>query len=588
MNQVYQQVGAGDNPALMRVEQRHTLTEVHFRRWKEWKAEPGFDEIEDADDDHLPDIDWEQIEIEHAEPILKPAVFVSTDIKDMADQAIFALAGRDDNTFSRGGRLVTVVEGQPPPAGITRSPSAPSIVALSVAALRERLSEHAIWVQLKEGEEKPTLKLPPVHVTQAVRDRGVWDGIRPIEGSVGYPFVRTGGSIVTERGYDDRTGVYLSTDVEVAFVPPSATKEEATEAAEFVLDLVCDFPFENEAHKSAWLAALLTPLMRFAIDGPVPLFVFVANIRGAGKTLLADLIGTILTGLPMTHTTNTSDDEEMRKKLGAFFMAGDPLVLFDNAVGIVGTPSLDNVITSRVYKDRILGKTENTPAFENRTTFYVTGNNPVLREDTARRSIQIRLESDDDRPERRAEFRYNLPDDAASRRPALVAALLTILDAYEAAGRPRQGMIRMGSFEAWSRAVRAPLVWLGLDDPALTNNEAVDSASEELDLLIDLVDGWERVQSEFAEQRGGASSRLGVKASDVLGHLQNYSDARYRPLRDALIGLCRAPAGRLPDARAVGMVLRTNQGRWLPSDKRIVQDGTRAGSKYWRVEVRTR
>ena len=48
-------------------------------------------------------------------------------------------------------------------------------------------------------------------------------------------------------------------------------------AAIALSDVVCDFPFKSDAHRSAWIASLLTPLARYAFTGPAPLFLMDAN-----------------------------------------------------------------------------------------------------------------------------------------------------------------------------------------------------------------------------------------------------------------------------------------------------------------------
>lgn len=50
----------------------------------------------------------------------------------------------------------------------------------------------------------------------------------------------------------------------------------------------------------------------------------------------------------------------------------------------------------------------------------------------------------------------------------MLRAALTVLRAHDIAGRPcPSGMSVLGSYEAWSAAVRAPLLWLDEADPAL-------------------------------------------------------------------------------------------------------------------------
>ena len=91
-------------------------------------------------------------------------------------------------------------------------------------------------------------------------------------------------------------------------------KVAALAARDELLDVVCDFPFAADTHKSAWLAGLLTALSRRAFAGPAPLFLVDANTRGSGKSMLTDVISTILTGRDMPRLSNPSDDDEARRE----------------------------------------------------------------------------------------------------------------------------------------------------------------------------------------------------------------------------------------------------------------------------------
>src|SRR5262249_21875370 len=120
------------------------------------------------------------------------------------------------------------------------------------------------------------------------------------------------------------------------------------------------------------------------------------------------------------------------------------------------------------WKDRLLGgnRMAEAPMY---ITWYATGNNVALGADTARRVCHIRLESPDEHPEERKEFRHpDLVAWAGQNRPELLGAALTILRAQFAAGRPDQGLPAWGSFEGWSGVVRSAVVWVGLPDPGET------------------------------------------------------------------------------------------------------------------------
>jgi hypothetical protein len=65
-----------------------------------------------------------------------------------------------------------------------------------------------------------------------------------------------------------------------------------------------------------------------------------------------------------------------------------------------------------------------------------------------------------------------------SRRPQLLVDALTIIRAYNSAlsgeQPPAEMPVRLSSFERWSRLCREPLIWLGLADPIITQNETDD------------------------------------------------------------------------------------------------------------------
>src|SRR5262249_40103574 len=92
-------------------------------------------------------------------------------------------------------------------------------------------------------------------------------------------------------------------------------------------EVVGDFPFAGDCHRAAWLAALLTPLARFAFAGPSPLFLVDSNVRGAGKGRLLDCISRIVTGERFTIATYTGAEDELRKRITSLVLAGDRLVL---------------------------------------------------------------------------------------------------------------------------------------------------------------------------------------------------------------------------------------------------------------------
>src|SRR5262245_16429721 len=259
----------------------------------------------------------------------RPVILITTEEHQVNAQAARALA-RDPGVYQRGGALVRVVRDSSRAEGIRRH-HAPRIDVLPNAVLRERLAENACW-KVQEGDKVKEAH-PPAWCVAAVAAAAHWPGIRHLEAVVGYPVLRPDGTLLARPGYDEATGLLLEPAEDLPEVPEHPTPDDAQAALQLLLEVVADFPFAQKCHRAAWLAGLLTPLARFAFAGPSPLFLADANVAGAGKGLLVGCIERITTGRRATVATFTLDEDEMRKRITALAMAGDPLVVLDNIEG---------------------------------------------------------------------------------------------------------------------------------------------------------------------------------------------------------------------------------------------------------------
>jgi hypothetical protein len=127
------------------------------------------------------------------------------------------------------------------------------------------------------------------------------------------------------------------------------------------------------------------------------------------------------------------------------------------------------------------------PDCECHTALFATGNNITFRGDMVRRGLKCNLEALGERPELR-EFKQDMLEVAAVDRGAYVAAALTIVRAYLAAGSPSVCK-PFGSYAAWSRMVRSPLVWLGEPDPTGSIDE-IREEDVELTNIREFVGLW--------------------------------------------------------------------------------------------------
>jgi hypothetical protein len=117
-----------------------------------------------------------------------------------------------------------------------------------------------------------------------------------------------------------------------------------------------------------------------------------------------------------------------------------------------------------------------------RTLVLSSGNNVGPVGDMARRCITINLDANCEMPATRS-FMKDPLGDALKSRESVVSAALTIVRAWISAGEPMTECATLGSFGAWSRWCRQPLLWLGKPDPAASAFAAMTDDPDR-DLLV--------------------------------------------------------------------------------------------------------
>jgi hypothetical protein len=497
----------------------------------------------------------------------RPVITITTEEHLVNAEAVAALT-RDGNIYQRGGLLSRVLRDVSPAGKGIRRPLSPRIEPLPPPLLRERMAANARWITRKETKDgvSEVSGRPPGWCVAAVHAWGSWNGIRPLDAVVDYPVLRPDGTILCRPGYDHETGLLLEPGGAFPEIPDCPTRNAALAARDSLLEVVGDFPFGRPVHRAAWLAGLLTPLARFAFSGPAPLFLVDSNVRGAGKGLLLDCVSRIVTGERFTVAAYTSDENELRKRITSLALAGDRLVLFDNLDGAFGNGVLDAALTGMAWKDRVLGinKMAEAPLY---MTWYATGNNVLVAADTARRICHVRLESPEEKPEERDDFvRTDLLAWVGSQRGRLLTAALTILRAYFFAGRPDMGLPAWGSFQEWSRLVRAAVVWTDLPDPGQTRlllQESADVGAESMAVILQCVEGLD-------------PERRGLTSAQIIQRVKDAPEAN-ADLRDALEGLL----GKL-EARLLGNKLRTYRRRVFRG-RYVDQAGIQHQAARWAV-----
>ncbi len=339
------------------------------------------------------------------------------------------------------------------------------------------------WRQTKAGEDFQAALDPPLRLMDTVLASAAHARFRKLEAIITAPTLRPDGGLLSLPGYDAQSGLLYEPDGDYPAIADAPGWNEALAACEALMRPVSLFPYETDVDKAAMLACLLTATVRRTLRTS-PAFLFEAAAASSGKTMAAS-VAAVLAGVnsPMPRTW-PSDNEEMRKSITASLRSASPILFFDNITGTVKSPAFDALLTSPGWTDRLLGASEDVTLPSN-VLVLMTGNNAVLAGDTWRRVIGVRIDPKDESPEKRS-FPFQPIELTCQTKPQMIAAALTILRAFIAAGKPRATTDVLGSFEAWDALVRQCVLWLGYVDPVahMQSRRASDPDTEKLGTFL--------------------------------------------------------------------------------------------------------
>lgn len=381
-----------------------------------------------------------------------PGILVSNrPLRAITTDALHYLTQAQVPLYVRHGQLVRIQ---------CREEGTPYIETLNEAALKGILAWAMNFAKMMNG--RPQHIPPPDNVCRDILALGTWS-FPALDAVIEIPTLRPDGTLIDQPGYDAATHlVYIpAPHLEVRPIPFEPTREDIHAAIALIDEAIGEFPFSGGASYANAFALLLTPLIRQAINGHVPLALIDATRPGTGKTLLAELVATVATGRAAALMAAPNDEDEWRKRIASTLADGATIIIIDNLQGRLRSASLNLALTSHTVKERILGQSKNG-TYAQRATWMVTGNNIQIGGDLPRRCYWIRLDSLTDKPWTRGGFRHNLAEWVPAHRGVLIAALLTIARAWYAAGRPHTSVLRVGSYQAWVDTIGGILAYAGI------------------------------------------------------------------------------------------------------------------------------
>lgn len=376
-------------------------------------------------------------------------------------------------------------------------------------------------------------------------------------------------------------------------------RESVGEGVALINDFLRDFPFA-EGGRAAAVAALLTHVARPGIEGDVPLLLVDSPTPGSGKGLLVECCAWIAEGRGPSKLTTGGNEEEFEKRIGAQILDGSATAIMLDEAGhkgagkggqVFGGGALQGMLTSAEtgFSIRPLGQSK-VRKLRIRVTWWACGNNVRIYPDMRRRTLPIRIEPLEERPEERAGLR-DLAGYVRAERARLLGACLGLLwrfclDVRD--GEAKWGPDQLGSFRGWSRLIRGCVMSFWGTDPWDANRFLADASTAD-ERMLQLAEAWweafggrDVVLSSVAEALEAAESR---GQGDVFADPAEQEEGRrLSALRRVLLSHWgdRSPAGW--STTAVGVSVRDYAGRTIAGRRWVKREKRSSRGTVWRME----
>lgn len=416
-----------------------------------------------------------------------------------------------------------------------------TITPVGEAALTLALSAASDWERF-DGRKQEWVRSdpPPRHVAMLYKAQ-TYAKLPVLRGLARQPYYDDEGSLHTTAGYDptsQRIGVFDASK----FNQPATSETAAREALTLLEDLLCEFHFASEVDRSAAIAAIFTAVTRPALE-LAPAFHVAAPTSGTGKSFLCETIASFGGPGGSSRVSYPKTSEEATKAMLSLLLAAPAVIEFDDMdTDWIPFGAINRMLTSRSITDRILGVSK-TATVSTSALVLGSGNNVGPIRDLARRVVTINLNARSETPGTLT-YRGNPTAALKADRERYVMAVLTIIEAWQAAGAPKTAVPSIASYSgSWSHYCRQPLLWLGLPDPGTALLEQMKT-DPDADNLLRLLEEWHK-------EHGDQPLTLRKLLGDTYGE---------SALQEALLDLPVVEKGSINRSR-LGHFLKRNRDR---------------------------
>jgi hypothetical protein len=300
-----------------------------------------------------------------------------TSIPDLAEQFIESIASRNNPFYAYGAAIAEPISDPETKIGKLRTLTLPDLKWYLRRAFSSK-SEATITAIADDILRNPALPL------------------KRILGLVTTPTFRQDLTLITDSGYDERSGLYYSPDptLRTFTFRTDANRDTAKQSLATIFELLSDFPFVDQKQQYAYLATLLTLFLRSSIRAVIPALALDGNGPSVGKGLLTAILSQIAYGKDVASMSVPKSREEWGSKLDSILLDGTPLQVFDNIVGHFSNDDFASLLTAMRRFVRIKGYSKVVDVPVN-TIWVLNGNHMSLDSDMAQRLIMCRLQHPD-------------------------------------------------------------------------------------------------------------------------------------------------------------------------------------------------
>lgn len=433
--------------------------------------------------------------------------------------------------------------------------------AISESALTLALASAADWERY-DGRRKEWVRSdpPPRHVNMLYKAQS-YDLLPDLRGLARQPYYDDDGVLHTSAGYDRQTRRYSTFDAS-RFPAPASTETAAREALALLQGLLEEFHFASDIDRSATLAAIFTAVTRPSL-GLAPAFHVSAPSSGSGKSYLCETIALFAGPGGSSRVSYPKTSEEATKAILSLLLSAPAVIEFDDMdTDWLPHGVVNRMLTAESIADRILGVSK-IATVSTSALVLGSGNNVGPLRDLARRVLTINLNARSETPGTLS-YKGNPVADMKADRGRYVSSVLTIIEAWKAAGSPKTNVPTIASYGgAWTNYCRHPLIWMGLPDPATPLLDQM-KADPDSDVLLHFLAAWHKKHGEKVME---------------LRQLLNF-DYGSSDLEEALLDLPVVERGNVNRSR-LGHYFKRNRDRIIGDF--ILQKAEHAARNGWKV-----